>query len=288
MNRYRNHKSKRKKLSFISTVIFLSIIILLSSSNSSFINISENAIGTVTNSVSKFFYYTFANSKEVFKKIFGTQAIRKENEDLKSENIKLKEQISIMENVISKEEFLKDEYNLSSQSNKSLIKTYVVGRDTSSLFIRFTIDKGSKDGVSVGDIIVQGATGESDDNYIEAVVGKVVEVGYNWSKVSSLVDTTSNISFKVVRTQDYGVISGQENYSLSGFMYKSDGDVVIGDKIVSSGIGGVFPRDLYIGEVVEVKSTENNLEKRVYVKSPVDFSKLFRVFILKNNGGNNE
>ena len=224
MNRYRNHKSKRKKLSFISTVIFLSIIILLSSSNSSFINISENAIGTVTNSVSKFFYYTFANSKEVFKKIFGTQAIRKENEDLKSENIKLKEQISIMENVISKEEFLKDEYNLSSQSNKSLIKTYVVGRDTSSLFIRFTIDKGSKDGVSVGDIIVQGATGESDDNYIEAVVGKVVEVGYNWSKVSSLVDTTSNISFKVVRTQDYGVISGQENYSLSGFMYKSDGD----------------------------------------------------------------
>ena len=288
MNRYRNHKSKRKKLSFISTVIFLSIIILLSSSNSSFINISENAIGTVTNSVSKFFYYTFANSKEVFKKIFGTQAIRKENEDLKSENIKLKEQISIMENVISKEEFLKDEYNLSSQSNKSLIKTYVVGRDTSSLFIRFTIDKGSKDGVSVGDIIVQGATGESDDNYIEAVVGKVVEVGYNWSKVSSLVDTTNNISFKVVRTQDYGVISGQENYSLSGFMYKSDGDVVIGDKIVSSGIGGVFPRDLYIGEVVEVKSTENNLEKRVYVKSPVDFSKLFRVFILKNNGGNNE
>ena len=103
-----------------------------------------------------------------------------------------------------------------------------------------------------------------------------------------MVDTTSNISFKVVRTQDYGVISGQENYSLSGFMYKSDGDVVIGDKIVSSGIGGVFPRDLYIGEVVEVKSTENNLEKRVYVKSPVDFSKLFRVFILKNNGGNNE
>lgn len=71
-------------------------------------------------------------------------------------------------------------------------------------------------------------------------------------------------------------------------MYKSDAEVEVGDKLVTSGIGGIFPKDLYIGEVVEMKSSVNNLEKLVYVKSPVDFSKLYRVFVLKNSGEHNE
>lgn len=50
-------------------------------------------------------------------------------------------------------------------------------------------------------------------------------------------------------------------------MYKSDAEVEVGDKLIRS-IGGIFPKDLYIGEVVEMKSSVNNLEKLVYVKSP--------------------
>lgn len=286
MNRFRNHKSRKKKISFITTIIILSSIIVLSSFNSYLINLSENAIGTVTSSVSKIFYASVASSVEIFKKLFSTQSIRKENETLKVKNIELNEKVLNMENVISKEEYLKNEYEISKKNNANMIKSYVVGRDTSSLFIRFTIDKGYKDNISVGDVVIQGATGDDESKYIEAVVGRVIEVGYNWSKVSSLVDTTNNISFKIVRTQDYGVISGQENNLLSGFMYKSDSDVLVGDKIMSSGIGSVFPRDLYIGEVSEVKSSDNNLEKKVFVKSPVDFSKLFRVFVLKNGDKN--
>lgn len=287
MDRFKSHKSRKKKFTFFSTVVCLFFIILFSN-NSFIVGIGENTIGVFTNSLSKFFYGSIANSKEVFKNIFGTKAIREENENLKAENIELKEKLTNMENVISKEDFLKNEYELYKSIGDKLMKSYIVGRDVNSLFVRFSIDKGSKDGVSVGDIVVQGAQGDENKNYIEAVVGKVVEVGYNWSKVSSLVDSTSNISFKVVRTQTYGVISGQENNYLSGFMYKSNAEVEVGDKLVTSGIGGIFPKDLYIGEVVEMKSSVNNLEKLVYVKSPVDFSKLYRVFVLKNSGEHNE
>lgn len=286
MNRFRNHKSRKKKISFVCTVIILCSIIVISSFNSYLLNLSENAIGTVTSSVSKIFYTSVASSVELFKKLFGTQSIRKENEKLISENTKLKEKILDMENVISKEEFLKNEYNLTLKNKKNLTKAYVVARDASSLFIRFTIDKGSKDNIKVGDIVVEGIELEDEEKAIKAVVGRVTEVGYNFSKVSSLVDSTNNISFKVVRSLDYGVISGQENDSLLGSMYKSDADVEIGDKIITSGIGSVFPRDLYIGEVSDVKLSENNLEKKVFVKSPVDFSKLFRVFVLKSGDKN--
>lgn len=286
MNRFRNHKSRKKKISFVCTVIILCSIIVISSFNSYLLNLSENAIGTVTSSVSKIFYTSVASSVELFKKLFGTQSIRKENEKLISENTKLKEKILDMENVISKEEFLKNEYNLTLKNKKNLTKAYVVARDASSLFIRFTIDKGSKDNIKVGDIVVEGIELEDEEKAIKAVVGRVTEVGYNFSKVSSLVDSTNNISFKVVRSLDYGIISGQENDLLLGSMYKSDADVEIGDKIITSGIGSVFPRDLYIGEVSDVKLSENNLEKKVFVKSPVDFSKLFRVFVLKSGDKN--
>ena len=269
MNRFRNIKARKKKISFFTTVIILSSIIFFSN-NSSIMNIGENAIGTVTSSISRIVYSSIASSKEVFKNIFGSKAIREENEKLKIENAELKEKNISMENIIAKEEFLKNEYNLYLKNKENLL------------------NKGSKDGVKVGDIIVQGTVGDKENTYIKAVVGKVVEVGYNWSKVSSLVDSASNVSFNVVRTQSYGAINGQENNLLSGFMYKSDADVVVGDKLVTSGRGGVFPRNLYIGEVTEVKSSENNLEKKVSVKSPVDFTTLFRVFVLKGNGESNE
>ncbi len=287
MNRFRNIKARKKKISFFTTVIILSSIIFFSN-NSSIMNIGENAIGTVTSSISRIVYSSIASSKEVFKNIFGSKAIREENEKLKIENAELKEKNISMENIIAKEEFLKNEYNLYLKNKENLLSANVIALDNNSLFVRFNINKGSKDGVKVGDIIVQGTVGDKENTYIKAVVGKVVEVGYNWSKVSSLVDSASNISFNVVRTQSYGAINGQENNLLSGFMYKSDADVVVGDKLVTSGRGGVFPRNLYIGEVTEVKSSENNLEKKVSVKSPVDFTTLFRVFVLKGNGESNE
>ena len=287
MNRFRNIKARKKKISFFTTVIILSSIIFFSS-NSSIMNIGENAIGTVTSSISRIVYSSIASSKEVFKNIFGSKAIREENEKLKIENAELKEKNVSMENIIAKEEFLKNEYNLYLKNKENLLSANVIALDNNSLLIRFNINKGSKDGVKVGDIIVQGTVGENENTYIKAVVGKVIEVGYNWSKVSSLVDSSSNVSFNVVRTQSYGAINGQENNLLSGFMYKSDADVVAGDKLVTSGRGGVFPRNLYIGEVTDVNTSENGLEKKISVKSPVDFTTLFRVFVLKGNGDGNE
>lgn len=287
MNRFRNTKSRKKKISFFTTVIILTSIIFFSN-NSSLMNIGENAIGTVTSSISRIVYSSIASSKEVFKNIFGSRAIREENEKLKIENAELKEKNINMENIIAKEDFLKNEYNLYLKNKENLLSANVIALDNNNLLIRFNINKGSKDGVKIGDIIVQGTVGDEENTYITAVVGKVVEVGYNWSKVSSLVDSTSNVSFNIVRTQSYGAINGQENNLLSGFMYKSDSDVVVGDKLVTSGRGGVFPSNLYIGEVTEVKTYENNLEKKISVKSPVDFTTLFRVFVLKGNGGTNE
>ena len=119
MNRFRNIKSRKKKISFFMTVIILSSIIFFSAT-SSIMNIGENAIGTVTSSVSRLVYSSIASSKEVFTNIFGSKSIREENEKLKIENAELKEKNINMENIIAKEDFLKNEYNLYLQNRKVL------------------------------------------------------------------------------------------------------------------------------------------------------------------------
>ena len=177
MNRFRNIKSRKKKISFFTTIIILSSIIFFSS-NSSIMNIGENAIGTVTSSITRIVYSSIASSKEVFTKIFGSKSIREENEKLKIENAELKEKNVNMENIIAKEDFLKNEYNLYLKNKESLLSANVIALDSNSLLIRFNINKGSKDGVKVGDIIVQGTVGEDENTYIKAVVGKVIEVKY--------------------------------------------------------------------------------------------------------------
>ena len=162
MNRFRNTKSRKKKISFFTTVIILTSIIFFSN-NSSLMNIGENAIGTVTSSISRIVYSSIASSKEVFKNIFGSRAIREENEKLKIENAELKEKNINMENIIAKEDFLKNEYNLYLKNKENLLSANVIALDNNNLLIRFNINKGSKDGVKIGDIIVQGTVGDEEN-----------------------------------------------------------------------------------------------------------------------------
>ena len=131
MNRFRNIKARKKKISFFTTVIILSSIIFFSN-NSSIMNIGENAIGTVTSSISRIVYSSIASSKEVFKNIFGSKAIREENEKLKIENAELKEKNISMENIIAKEEFLKNEYNLYLKNKENLLSANVIALDNNS------------------------------------------------------------------------------------------------------------------------------------------------------------
>lgn len=71
-------------------------------------------------------------------------------------------------------------------------------------------------------------------------------------------------------------------------MYNKEGDVRSGDSIYTSGLGGVYPRDIYIGKVSEVLEDENGLLKNISIESPVDFNKLYRVLIINSGVENNE
>lgn len=281
MNGKFNYNRKiRKKIVFVVTSILLVLLIFISSKNQELMSIGGNAIGTVTSPITKVVYYTTSKAGELFKTVFGTRQLREEHRELVSENKVLKDKISVMENVINKEKFLEEEYKIKEESKFNMQKAFVSGKDPGNLFVRFQIDKGTLDGVNVGDIIVQGTMLDDNESVVEGLVGKVTNVGLNWAKVSSIVDENSSVSFVVSRTGETGILNGVGDKGLEGYMYKKESDVQKGDMIYTSGLGEVFPRDIYIGKVKEVIYDKNDLVKNIIVESPIDFSKMYRVLII--------
>ena len=231
----------------------------------------QNVLSKASNGVSDGIY----SIKNVF-------TYKKKNEKLEKEIVKLKDQVNKQEQVISRKEFLKKEYEMLDNTGYELTRAEIIGKDPGNWFEKFMINKGEKDGVKKGDIIIQGAEIENDV-IVEGLVGRVLDVGSNWSKVISIIDGGSSVSFTVSRTQEGGVGKGNLEGKVTGELFDMDTSVVKADKVFTSGLGGAFPRDLYIGEVSKVTKKSDNLLLDIEVTPAVDFNKLKEVFILKKD-----
>lgn len=278
---YRKSSRKRRATVFTVTVLFLVSLIVTSKGNNKLLFVGESIIGGITTPITKAVYYTSSKVIDGLEFLFGSADMRSKNAKLNTENLKLKEQVSNLEKVIDNEDFLKVEYDLIKNDKKDYLKAYIIGMDSSNIYDRFSIDKGSVQGIKEHDTVFQGVVGEND-TIVKGLVGTVTEVGASYAKVSSITDTTSGISFKTSRTGELGKITGGNKGKIKGTMYKDTADIVAGDAVYTSGLGGIYPPDLYIGKVKEVKKENRDVEKTIEIESPVDFNNLYRVLILKN------
>jgi rod shape-determining protein MreC len=113
----------------------------------------------------------------------------------------------------------------------------VIGRSQGIWFDTFTISVGRSQGVEKNMPVVNA----------NGLVGRVSEVGATWCKVIALVDSSTNVSVMVERTRDNGMVrglleAGTATDSLELYYLPSDSDLTPGDKIVTSGIGGLYPK----------------------------------------------
>lgn len=117
----------------------------------------------------------------------------------------------------------------------------------------------------------------------DGLLGKVVYTSATYSRVISLIHDKSGVSAMVERTRDNGVIkvaeNGEEPSDLQLFYLSMNSDVKPGDKIITSGIGGVYPKGIPIAQVTEV-STDSSSEKVVIARSNVDFEHVEEVVVI--------
>lgn len=260
--------------------IILLIIIGITASNRIGISFVESKFGNLITPIQNVFYNIGESITNTFSSITNFSQIKYENKLLKESITKLEKDNREMLDIISRAEYLRNQFILKQEIDYEIVEAKIIAKDAGNWFNRFVINKGSKDGIEKGDIIIYGVSGE--DNVIEAgLVGKIGDVGDNWSKAISIIDEGTHVSFKVIRTQDNGIIKGSMNSELSGYMFDVNAEVAEGFKIVTSGLGEVFVPDIYIGEIVEIKMESDQLTKKVIVKPAVDFKKLNQVFVIK-------
>ncbi|QIB26593.1 rod shape-determining protein MreC [Caloranaerobacter azorensis] len=275
------HKMKkyRGRMIVALVAIILLIIIGITSKNRQSITSIENIVGKIVTPVQGLFYTVDQKITNAMKSVTNVFKLKAENEKMKAEILKLKAENRKMEDIISRAEYLKNEAIMLEKSKYNFIKAKIIGKDPGNWFDRFIINKGSRDGIKEGSIIIK-AVKLDEDIIEEGLVGKVIEVGDSWSEVLAIVDEGSKVSFKVIRTQDGGILNGSITGEMSGYLFDSNADIVEGDKLITSGLGEVFVEGLYIGKIKKVIKKGNDLVKRILVEPAINFKKLDYVYVI--------
>lgn len=203
--------------------------------------------------------------------------------DVLAENKKLKQQLDelTVENTLLQQDKyelnnlrelfeLNDEY---SQYEKTGAR--IIARDAGNWFHSFTINKGTDDGLKLGcNVIADGG-----------LVGRIVDIGPNWAKVSSIISDNVNTSGETLSTSDNLIVSG--NLELMGegviryqMLVDSANKVVVGDKVVTSNISDNYLPGILIGYISSINTDSNNLTKSGTLTPAVDFEHLEEVLVI--------
>jgi rod shape-determining protein MreC len=237
-------------------------------------------VGSVFSPVQKVFYsigQTFANS---FDSLLNISKIREENNQLKERNSLLQEENIQLKYIVNNAEALKNEHEMLSKIQYDYVKSQIISRDIGNWFERFTIDKGTNSGIQIDDIVIKAV--RTEDRLVKVgLIGKVVDVGYNWSKVVTIDDIGSSVSIKVLRTNEGGVAKGSINGNIEAFMFNQTEDLRVGDEIVTSGLGEIYLPNIYIGVIEKIEKTSDLLTEKITIMPVVDFEKLYEVFVIK-------
>jgi rod shape-determining protein MreC len=200
---------------------------------------------------------------------------------LEEENRKLKKKVDILTGELIKYrevylEGLRLKEHLALRENVELpmVVARVIGREGISVFKTILINKGTTDGIRVGMPVASP----------EGVVGRVVEASWNVSRVLLVIDFNSNIDAIIQGSRAQGVLQGGgATGCILKYVERSE-EVKIGDPVLSSGVGGIFPKGLLLGSVVNVDRKDAGLFQKIDVLPAVYFSRLEEVSVIITKG----
>ena len=200
--------------------------------------------------------------------------VREENEQLRQELLQYKTANIEYREALATNIRLQKLLDLKESLSPPTITAEIVGKDPSLWFRTFTINRGSSDGVQKGMPVVT----------VEGVVGQVLTSSPNYSKVLLATDPNSAVDVITQKTRVHGIVKGLGRDAF-GLNYVLQSAVVEeGDFVLTSGLGGVFPKGLMVGTVSEVTKSRRGMFQKIEIMPAVDYSQLEHlIIIMKKN-----
>lgn len=265
-------KNKLAVAIIVLSVTFLSVIIFSVKRNGI---VAVGISGSALNPVQKVMFTINSKIKNEIQYIFGFLDIRKENNSLKEENIKLQNELVEYSTLKSEnEEFRKILEFKNQRSEYNYIGANIIGISGGDYLNGYIIDKGKDSNLAKDMIIICG----------DGLVGKITEVHSNWSKIETLINENIAVAGKVVSTQDNGIVKGYRNNKGIDMakieQLPIESEIKAGDIITTSILGRCYPDGIRIGEVIDVQEDKVKVMKTAIIKPYVNYDKLQSIFVV--------
>lgn len=213
------------------------------------------------------------------------QRYYKDYSDLIAENEALRERVAELERDARQAEADREENALlrellelrEQRRDLTFESAAVIDRESTNWTSALTLNRGTAHGVEKSDCVV---SAEGD------LVGVVSAVGYNWCTVLTVIDTDTELGARVFRTQEVAVAEGDLALMGEGKLKLSylsaDAQLLSGDVVTTSGLGGFYPDGLVIGTVESVRTGDDGLAQYAVLAPAARLGELSEVFIIKD------
>ena len=207
----------------------------------------------------------------------GLGDLHEENQRVTAELIRLQAEVRSLKDLETENENLRVQLTFSQRDRRHLIPCQVVGRDSEGWWQTLRLNKGLADGIATNLAVVS----------VEGLVGRIVGVSEHSSDVLLISDPACKVSAQILRTGSFGIVSGRgpswkgQVVSRMDFINKNT-PILAGDEVVSSGLGGIFPKGLLIGYIDKVYVDRWSLYQYADVITRADLGELQYVFAVKD------
>ncbi len=216
----------------------------------------------------------FAKFDQLAQTIEGIGQLREENARLRAEVDRLTQQAVRVGELQRENAELRAELQFKqSDPQFKWIPARIIGFDPSNLVHAIIIDQGTRSGVAEGMTVTTP----------QGLVGQVVQVTPNTAKVLLITDVSSSVYSLIQSNRAKGVVNGSRSGQLTMTFIPQGEHVQPGDRVVTSGLGGVFPEGLLVGTVTEVRQNAVDLYQEAQIRPAVDFGRIEEVLVIVNH-----
>ncbi|MGL4848370.1 MAG: rod shape-determining protein MreC [Clostridium sp.] len=270
----RVRKNKLAVTVVVLSVVFLGLISW--SFKSSEKDIIASGAGAALNPIQKITYTVNSKIKGFVDLCLNFTEVKDQNVKLEAENAQLKNQLLQYSGLANENAQLRKVLDFKNENSEyKYIATHIIGYSGGNILNGYVIDQGSDSGIKKGYVVIAP----------NGLVGQVTSVGSNWSIVKSILNENIAVAVKIQNTSDNtGILRGiRENQNQALAKVENlpmNSTVKVGDTVVTSGLGGIYPKDIPVGTVETVTDDKINIMKTATIKPAVNFNQAEYLFVV--------
>ncbi len=219
-------------------------------------------------------FFAANNISSFFSRLFSSEKAGKETQKLEQDIFSLKNTVIKQADIIFKlKNELKSlaEFHEQKFAGQKPVIANIIGYDTVALRKSITINAGAKQNIEVNDVVVYG----------NALIGRISVVSTLTSRAQLITDPAIRIPARVLETREQGIVKGSSGPECSLVYVPDTAAAKENDRVVTSGVGGIYPGSIFIGSITKSLKIDGELFLDISLKPAVDVSRIESVQIVK-------